>query len=115
MLSALSDDALATIAEQTPRLRDVVSFSWTCRRHTTLLRRTITVARDRPAAAAQRLLGVSHLEEDVKICCRRIDPADVGELVRLSAVLNNLTLCDNDIGPSDATAIADGLQVNKAR
>ena len=112
MLSALSDDALATIAEQTPRLRDVVSFSWTCRRHTTLLRRTITVARDRPAAAAQRL-GVSHLEEDVKIFRRQIDPADVGELVRLSAVLTNLTLCDNDIGPSDATAIADGLKVNK--
>jgi len=53
------------------------------------------------------------LEEDVNIFRRQVDPADVGELVRLSTLLTNLALCGNDIGPSDATAIADGLKVNK--
>jgi hypothetical protein len=87
-MDALGDDALATIAQFLPLLRDVILFARSCRRLATLLQRTITSTRDGPAAAAQRL-QVNHLKKSVAIE-RQVDPSDIGELVRLSAVLTNL-------------------------
>ena len=87
-MDALGDDALATIAQFLPLLRDVILFARSCRRLATLLRPTITNTRERPAAAAQRL-QVDHLKKYVAID-RQGDLSDIGELVRLSAVLTNL-------------------------
>ena len=86
MLADLSDDNLATIVRHLQLLRDVVLFARTCTRHATLLRPTINLVRDRPAVAAQRL-QVDHLRKEVEIRGRQVDSSDVGELVRLSAVL----------------------------